>query len=139
MKTNMNKEKEFSTTESNGSRKFKNDIIFIGSLLLIISIAALAMLLSRTEGDTVTVTVDGQLFGEYSLNENKTVEIKSGNGYNILVIEDGRAIIASASCPDGICAAHRPVGHNGESIICLPNKVVVEVRAQDKNQPDIIT
>ena len=134
----MNKNKEISTVESNGSRKFKNDIIFISSLLLIISIAASAMLLSRTVGDTVRVTVDGQLFGEYPLNEDKTVEIKSGDGYNILVIEDSKAQVSRASCPDGICAAHRPVGHNGESIICLPNKVVVEVRTKDKNQPDII-
>lgn len=139
MKTHMNKDKEISTAASNGSRKFKNDIIFIVSLLLIIAIAALSMLMLRTVGDTVRVTVDGQLFGEYSLNEDRTVEIKSGDGYNILVIEDGKAHVSRASCPDGICAAHRPVGHNGESIICLPNKVVVEVRAQDRNQPDIIT
>lgn len=137
MKIFMNKES--TTAASSGSRKYKNDIIFIVSLLLLVSIAALAMFLFKTVGDTVTVTVDGQLFGEYPLNEDRTVEIKNGDGYNLLVIEDGKAHVARASCPDGICSAHRPVGYNGESIICLPNKVVVEIRAKDQNQPDIIT
>jgi hypothetical protein len=86
----------------------------------------------------VVVTVDGQLFGEYSLREDRTLEIRSGDGYNLLVVEGGYAYVRSASCPDGICAAHRPVSHEGESIICLPNKVVVEIRSVGGDQPDII-
>ena len=57
---------------------------------------------------------------------------------NILVIENGKAYVNQASCPDGICSSHRPIGNDGESIICLPNKVVVEIRTSDKNRPDVI-
>ncbi len=120
------------------ARKTKNDVILIVGLLLLTAAAALALFLFRTPGDTVTVTVNGTLFGEYSLSENRKVEIKSGDGYNLLVIEDGQAYVWEASCPDGICAAHRPIQNDGESIICLPNKVVVEVHAQSEDQPDII-
>ena len=121
-----------------GRKKLKNDIIFTVTLLVAVCLAALVLLLVRTEGDTVIVTVDGELYGEYSLKADQTVEIKSGDGYNLLVVEGGRAYVKSASCPDGICAAHRPVSHNGESIICLPNKVVVEIRTASDSQPDII-
>ena len=123
---------------SSGGQKIKNDLIFITALLLLVALAAAALFVFRSVGDTVIVTVDGQSYGQYSLNENRTVEIKNGNGYNLLVIEDGQAYVARASCPDGICSAHRPIRHNGESIICLPNKVVVEVRTTDQNQPDIV-
>ena len=119
--------------------KRRNDIIFISALLLLVFAASLAMLLFRSEGDTVTVTVDGRLWGEYPLNENAEIEIKTEFGSNLLIIEDGRAYIKSASCPDGICVSHRPVGHDGESIICLPNKTVVEIRTQNKNSPNIIS
>ena len=111
--------------------KLKNDIIFVSVLLLVIILAVLGMLLFRSFGDTVTVTVDGDVFGEYSLNENTTVEIRTNYGTNILVIQDGKAFVESASCPDGICSAHKPISYDGESIICLPNKVVVSIESQD--------
>lgn len=134
----MNKKKKESSSVWTVGYKVKNDIVLILALLLLVSAAALGSLLFRSEGDTVVVTVDGHAFGEYSLNEDRTVEIKNGDGYNLLVIEGGEARVESASCPDGICAAHRPVRHNGQSIICLPNKVVVEIRTANKSQPDII-
>ena len=83
------------------------------------------------------VTVDGQFYGEYALNENQTVEIVTEKGRNLLVIENGKAYVSEASCPDGICAAHRPISFKGQSIICLPNKVVIEVQTESPNQPDI--
>lgn len=119
-------------------RKIRNDIILISAVLLIALIASLALFLTKEAGDTVTVTVGGELFGEYPLSEDRTIEIKSGDGYNLLVIENGKARVERASCPDGICSSHRPVEHGGESIICLPNKVVIEVRTTDADEPDII-
>lgn len=134
----MHKSEETFKASADSRRKIKNDMIFICSLLLIALAAALVLFLSRTAGDTVTVTVDGELFGEYSLSEDRTVEIRNGNGYNRLIIREGFAYVEIASCPDGICSAHRPINKSGESIICLPNRVVITVRSQDGSQPDII-
>jgi len=138
MKFCMHKtQKKASDTEKN-TRKARNDILFISAVLLITAVAALALFLFRPPGDTVIVTVDGVIRGEYPLSENRSVEIRNGDGYNLLIIEDGKAYVQHASCPDGICSAHRPVGRNGESIICLPNKVVIEIRTQNQKEPDIV-
>lgn len=120
------------------AKKRRNDIILIAVLLLSVLIASLALFFFRVTADTVVVTVDGEFWGEYALRRDRTVEIRQGDGYNLLVIENGKAYVAHASCPDGICSSHRPIGYDGESIICLPNKVVIEVRARAKDQPDII-
>lgn len=125
-------------TTENLRQKTKNDVRLIVTLLLLLAVATLALLLFRTEGDSVTVTVDGKLWGEFSLLEDRVVEIKNGDDYNRLIIRDGKAYVEYASCPDGICAAHRPVSYGGESIICLPNKVVIEVHTADNDRPDII-
>ena len=117
--------------------KVKNDIILVAVLLALVALAALVLFLSRSAGDTVAVTVDGKPFGEYPLSEDRVVEIENGDGYNILVIKDGKARVSEASCPDGICSSHRPISYGGESIICLPNKVVVEIRSSNKNVPDV--
>ena len=134
----MCNDKRVDSAPTTAKRKVKNDIIFISVLLLIILSVALALFLFRTVGDTVVVTIDGKIFAEYSLGEDREVQINSGDGYNLLVIEGGEAYIKKASCPDGICSSHRAIKHDGESIICLPNKVVVEIRTQGEKQPDII-
>lgn len=127
-----------------GGRKFRNDLIFIGALLLIVVAGGLLFLLLRGEGDTVTVTVNGEVFGTYALSEDRTVEIRTGREgeeLNRLVIRDGRAWMETATCPDGICAAHKPISRDGESIVCLPHKVVVTVRKTEEGteiHPDVI-
>jgi hypothetical protein len=92
----------------------------------------------REEGNTVTVTVDREVYGEYPLYEDRVVEIRTGDSLNILVIRDGKAYMETASCPDGICTARKPIFRDGESIVCLPNKVVVTVSAKNDPQPDIV-
>ena len=113
-------------------------MIFTAALLLIFCALGFAVLMLGSSGDTVTVTVDQTVYGKYPLGEDRTVEIRCGDAINLLVIRDGRASVESASCPDGICVSHRPIARNGESIICLPNKVVISVSSEKTNAPDIV-
>ncbi len=129
--------------EKNIKKRFlRNDIIFIAAILLIAAVGLVYLFVFRRSGDTVKVTVDGELYGIYSLSENITEDIITGNdssSMNRLVIRDGKAYMEEASCPDGICVAHKPVFRNGESIVCLPNKVVVTVFTEkDSSSPDIV-
>lgn len=108
-------------------RRMRNDIITIAALVLISVLVGLGFYLLRDVGDTVTVTVDGERYGEYPLSDDRSVEIISERGRNVLIIKNGEAFVEDASCPDGICVSHKPISRDGESIVCLPNKVVVTV------------
>lgn len=138
----MNQNAKTTPTAKNGGRLFRNDIIFIAVLLVLVSVSGLCFYLFRGEGDEVVVTVDGTEFGRYSLAENITVEIRTGvdeSEKNVLVIKDGKAYVESATCPDGICAGHKPIHREGESIVCLPHKVVITVHAANEEEaPDIV-
>ena len=59
--------------------------------------------------------------------------------YNLLVIQDGKADVTEASCPDGICVNHRAISKQGQSIVCLPNKVVVEIENGEESDLDAVT
>ena len=118
--------------------KFKNDLIFISVLFLTVSVIAAGYFFLRGEGDTVIVTVGGKIYGEYPICENRTVEIRTENTENILLILDGKVYMEKASCPDGICAKHRPVFRDGESIICLPNQVVIRIASKNEDSPDVV-
>ena len=123
------------------NRKHRNDVIFIAVLLLIVSLIGAAFFFLRGEGDTVTVSVDGKHYGTYPLHTDLTLSIRTGeNGEeeNLLVIRDGKAYVESATCPDGICADHKPISREGESIVCLPHRVVITVQTSDGEAPDII-
>lgn len=121
---------------------FRNDIIFISALLLMAAAGLVYLFVFRDSGNVVEVTVDGEVYGVYSLSENITCEIRTGkNDENInrFVIADGKVYMQDASCPDGICVAHRPIFRDGESIVCLPNRVVVTVITQEtEDSADIV-
>ena len=130
-------------TPQNKKRKLKNDIVLIGTLLAVLVLIGLALWLLRGEGDMVVVEVNGTAYGSYALNTDRTVEIRTGEGgkeLNLLVIKDGKAYVETATCPDGICAAHRPIFRRGESIICLPHKVVITVVKAELSDdaPDVV-
>ena len=123
------------------NRKNRNDVLFIAVLLLIVVLAGAAFFFLRGEGDSVTVSVDGKHYGTYPLHADLTLSICTGAGdtqENLLVIRDGKALVESATCPDGICAAHKPISREGESIVCLPHRVVITVHTTDGEEPDII-
>ena len=121
-------------------RLWRNDVIFIAALLVVIAVAGACLYFFRGEGDCVTVSIDGTVVATYPLDADRTEEILTvSGGYNRLVIQDGKAYVESASCPDGICAAHKPIHREGESIVCLPNKVVITVQtAETTNELDAV-
>lgn len=113
--------------------------------LLVIFLAAggIGMLILFLRPDTVDgeveIAVSGTIVETLPLSEDTRFVISGANdGENILVIEDGKAYMESASCPDGICVRHTPISKDGESIICLPNQVVVTVRGGEKRDVDAV-
>lgn len=138
----MSQFKNDSPTIKGNRRKLRNDLILLASLIVSIAILAISLYLFSDDASTVTVTIDGNHYGSYPLDKNVTIDIYSGNNseyVNRLVIEDGKAFVSFANCPDGICAEHRPISRTGDSIICLPHKVVISAvtNSQDPT-PDIV-
>lgn len=108
------------------NKKLLSDIILIGVLLIVSLSVFLIWYLSGTDGSTALVTVDGKRVGEYSLAIDGVYYINDGT--NVLVIEDGKAYMREANCPGyQDCVETGKISRVGETIVCLPNKVVVEI------------
>lgn len=140
------KPNETMPSANRGGRSCRNDLILIGCLLAAVVLGGLALYLLREEGASVTVTVDGKPYGTYALSEELTLDIRTGDGgeqLNRLIIREGEAFVETATCPDGICAAHKPISRDGESIVCLPHRVVITVESADAprsdKQPDVVS
>lgn len=118
------------------------DVFLLGGILLVGCIFGLILLLNRHEGAQVQVRVAGTVVSTFSLAENRTCEIEGANGgTNLLVIQDKEAWVEEASCPDGLCVNMGKISHHGQSIICLPNQVVVEIidsKTADTSEIDLL-
>lgn len=112
------------------------DLILIA---VIIAAAAGFFIFTRVAGrpaQVVTVKVAGQVTGTYSLDKDR--EVSLNHGTNTLQIKAGQARIIAADCPDQICVRHRAISRDNESIICLPNQLVVEVSSHRPSEYDAV-
>jgi hypothetical protein len=119
----------------NNKSKIRYDIILIIGLLVITMVIAMAVRFTQKTGKTVVVSVDGVVKYTFPLDEDIEFKIEGyEGGTNYLVIKDGEAYLTEASCPDLLCVHMGKISSQGQSIICLPNRVVVEIRDDNENE-----
>ena len=117
----------------------KRDFILITSVIAAGIVITLAFLFLQKPGNIVTVSVNGNITAQFPLNEDRIYEIAGENGgKNILHIENGEAWIEEASCPDKLCVNMGRISKNGQTVICLPNRVVIEIRSNKDNGVDAV-
>lgn len=117
----------------------RNDVLFAGAVLLAALLGWLVFhFVYGKEGARVRVTQDGEVCAEYSLSEDREVRIaeKEAGGSNVLVIKDGRAYVSEADCPDKLCVKQKSISHTGESIVCLPHKLVITITGGEEASYD---
>ena len=112
-----------------GNRISKKQIIADLILVFVILTTALSVYLfvesSREAGSYAEVLLDGGRVAKFALSEDGEYVLNGGT--NTLVIEDGRAFIVRADCPDKTCERSGRISLVGERIICLPNKLEVRI------------
>ncbi|MDO4337058.1 MAG: NusG domain II-containing protein [Eubacteriales bacterium] len=101
----------------------KKECFFILGILFLAGILWVGMRLSIKESESIRITVDGEEYGVYQLSEDQTIPI---GDTNICQIKDGKAFMIEATCPDHLCMEQKAVDKTGGTIVCLPNKVVIE-------------
>ena len=112
----------------------KKDFLLGGGILAVALVLFLVMKVTGSEaGNRIQVTVDGEVYGTYSLTEDQVIE---GDFYNRIRIEDGKAYMEEANCPDGYCERQGKISGGAQTIVCLPHKLVVEVLEADDTTKD---
>ncbi len=97
-----------------------------------------------SSGAEVVISVDGEVYGRYSLDENRVIDIDGAGKHNSVSIENGKAFMSEADCPDGYCLEqYRSAGgiyRVNQTIVCLPNRVVVYIEngEGESGEPDAV-
>ena len=82
-------------------------------------------------------TVDGKEVYKTSIKKDQIYQIPEENGTNVMQIKDGKVTMKKADCKDQICADHKAIEKSGETIVCLPHKVVIEIRSEDGKEQEL--
>jgi hypothetical protein len=111
----------------------KGDIVIIAVLVVVTAVSFLCLnVFNRNVGENAVIEVDGEVVKVLSLDEDCTFDIvKNSTTTNVVKVENGKVSVTSADCPDKICKNHSPINKSGESIVCLPNKVVVYISSNN--------
>ena len=140
----------------------KADIILFIVLVAIGLAASAALSLSRADaGDDAKVIIEsgGDLYATYSLYEDRTLAVPAPKQnsldapapdpdspasaqydyYNIVEIKDGKVSVTEASCKNQVCVRHGAISRSGESIVCLPNRLVVRIENGEGGGYDSVT
>ena len=110
----------------------KKDMILIVAVLAISLISFAAIKMTQKDGKEVIVTVEGKEVYKTSIKKDQIYQIPEKNGTNVMQIKDGKVTMKKADCAD-----HKAIEKSGETIVCLPHKVVIEIRSEDGKEQEL--
>ena len=112
--------------------KYKRELILVGSLVFMALVwSAGQKILHSAPAVSAQVSVDGIVTASLDLNQDTEITVTGKNGgSNKLIVRNGEVWCDSASCPDKVCVQQGKKSHNGDTIACLPNKMIVTIVAQ---------
>ena len=103
----------------------RNDLILTAGLMILSLVPCLLSLVP--EKNFAVVKVDGIVVRELDLTEEKIFAVEAGSGKNILEVKGGAVRVVEADCPDKICVRRGAIKNLGETIACVPHKILIEV------------
>lgn len=82
-----------------------------------------------------SIYVNGEHYDEVALTEEEhEIEIRSERGYNRLKVSNYGIEMLEADCPDQLCIGFGHIHATNEKIVCLPNRIFIEVHGADDSE-----
>ena len=116
----------------------KADIILFICLILIGGALSYLAFSGSSTGDLVVVKVNGEIYGKYSLSKDRTITVNRDGHMNKITIKGGKVQVSKSSCKNQICVKQGSTSTTHQSIVCIPNRVVVSIEGKD-GEYDVIS
>jgi hypothetical protein len=112
----------------------KWDVIIV-TLLIVISFIPYLIFMYNQRDNTgeiyAVVSVNGKEYRKIRLDNHTTTEefmVETADGFNTIKLEGSNIGVVDADCPDKVCILPGLVNKVGERVVCLPHKVVIEIK-----------
>jgi len=107
--------------------------IFIAVAALI---AAVPLVRSSDGAPRVRIIAQGELAGIYPLDSDNEIELERDGHRNVVVIKDNTVHMDYSDCKNQVCVNTGKISKPGETIVCLPNYVIVEIVSSEEGGDD---
>lgn len=87
-----------------------------------------------TNSATALIYVQGKMFREVNLSQNGVFDLptfKSNSGMTIEV-KNGSIKVVRSDCPKHICSHFGAIHYPAQTIVCVPNKILIEIKSDSK-------
>lgn len=115
----------------------KNDIFLLMGTIVIAVVFLGIQFLTPASGENLIIQINGEMIASYPLGEDAEFEINDGT--NRVEISDEKVRMVQADCPDQIYVHHKAISKNHETIVCLPNKIVLTIESTNETEIDATT
>lgn len=116
-------------------------VVFI-VLLSVFSFGYINRFAFSTQEKYVSVQVSGQEIKKILYDEQligHSIPVDTDYGHSLLELGDDQVRFLEADCPDQICIQKGYISRIGETIVCLPNRLVIEIKGeQGEDDIDVI-
>lgn len=116
----------------------KADIILFICLILIGGALSYLAFSGSSTGDLVVVKVNGEIYGKYSLSKDRTITVNRNGHMNKITIKGGKVQVSKSNCKNQVCVKQGSISSTHQSIVCIPNRVVVSIEGKD-GEYDVIS
>lgn len=105
----------------------KSDFKLVGILLTVSLIGILGFKLFSKSGNSAFVYHDGNLVLTIDLSVDKEYVVAGDLGDVAIVVRDGKIKVEEETSPLHLCSKQGFIDNSTESIVCLPNKIVINI------------
>ena len=111
----------------------KRDLILAAAILLIAAaLFGFNYISHKKPAVTAQITVDGKVVETLDLSRDTELTVTGANkGTNHLIVRDGESWCSEASCPDKVCVHQGKKHLSSDTIVCLPNKMIVTITGDE--------
>lgn len=113
----------------------KVDIIII-AVVLVLGLCLL-LLKPSVNGKRAVIRVDGKEYKTVDLENTDFLEITVNDV--VIICENNEIYIKSSTCPDKICVNAGHLSKKGQSAVCVPNRVSVEILGEKQGTVGAVT
>ncbi len=117
----------------------KRDLIIIFVILAAAGMVYLIVGGADTQsGAVAVVSVSGEERDLLDLSVDGQYQYTNAGGSNTVIVSDGTVRVSKSDCHDKYCVKQGSISKQGESIVCLPHRLVIEIRSSAGDGVDAV-
>ena len=113
--------------KDNKHSKKRNDMLLFAGIMIIGAALLFVNSASQQPGSIVKVISGHGVYGVYALGTETEIVITEEGRRNVIAISNGSAKMKEANCPGGDCVRQHAADKTGQSVACLPNRILITV------------